>query len=187
MAWLRRLHVRAVDAAIARRVEGLCPVPFAELALAPRICPRCRGSGRRARGAVCATCGGQGCTCRFLADDPSHGVLVSGPSDLGIQRLLAVALADGRVALVHVSGSDPLPRACYLCAAAHPARTRRRRPGGVPVAEAPPSARQRAARRWGRGPALPEPGQVGPPGRGMPAAGHGGAVEGSSARPPRPA
>jgi hypothetical protein len=186
MAWLRRLHVRAVDAAIARRVEGLCPVPLAELDLAPRICPRCRGSGRRARGAVCATCGGRGCTRRFLADDPSHGVLVSGPSDLGIQRLLAVALADGRVALVHVSGSDPLPRACYLCADARPAGVRPRR-GGVPVGQGRPSARQRAARRWGRGPALPEPGLVGPPGRGMPAAGHGGAAAGSSTRPPRPA
>ncbi len=102
MVFYRRAASERTSAEIARHTRGLVRLPLGAANFAPRVCCVCRGAGRDASGRVCHLCGGAGTTRCFVPDDPTLTVLVHGPLGLGRQRLVAVALADGRPAFVHV-------------------------------------------------------------------------------------
>lgn len=116
MTFLRQLRSAAIGADIARRTGGLVETPFSDVDFAPRVCPRCRG-GETWRGApavTCHYCGGTGITRGFDPDDTSYPVLLRGPCGAGTQSLLAVALADGRVAFVHVRQEGDRHQTLYV-------------------------------------------------------------------------
>jgi hypothetical protein len=115
MGFVREVRSRETAEAITQRTQGMVRLAAGRVRLAPRPCPACHGAGARSGGRPCAFCGGAGTTRRLVADDPSHPVLVQGPCGLGQQRLVAVALADGRPALVHFQG--PVTAGVYVAAA----------------------------------------------------------------------
>jgi|GEM_PF-5199596 len=102
MVFYRRAASERTSAAIARRTQGLVPMPLGAAKFAPRVCGACRGVGCDAPGRICRLCDGACTTRRFVADDPTLTVVVQGPCGLGRQRLVAVALADGQPAYVHI-------------------------------------------------------------------------------------
>ena len=111
MGFLRMVRSQATSARIARFTAGLWGMPVDAAQLAPRVCGRCLGRGEGRRGTMCRCCGGAGTVRRFVPDDPTNVVLVAGPAGLGQQALIAVALADGRPALIHVRRE----RGCEAC------------------------------------------------------------------------
>ena len=130
MGFVRKVHADATTRKIARLTAGMRSVPVGEVALAPRVCGRCLGRGRMAHGG-CDLCGGVGTIRRFVPDDPGNVVLVAGPSGLGYQQLVAVALADGRPALIHWRREAGVEACLYMPSArpAHVVRPIRRAAG----------------------------------------------------------
>lgn len=102
MGFLRRFRADATTRRIARLTAGMGCLPVDEAQLAPRVCGRCLGIGWRRGEGICALCAGTGTLRRFIPDDPTNVVLVRGPSGVGEEQLVAVVLADGRPAFVHV-------------------------------------------------------------------------------------
>ena len=144
MTFLRQLRSAAIGADIARRTSGLVETPFSDVDFAPHVCPRCHGGGtwRSAPAVTCHYCGGTGITRGFDPDDTSYPVLLRGPCGAGTQSLLAVALADGRVAFVHVRQEGDRLQTLYIrpradvpaavgCVGTPRWRSRARRPSAV--------------------------------------------------------
>lgn len=102
VGFYRRAVADRTGAEIARWVRNLAPLPLGAAVLAPRVCGACRGVGRNRPGYPCPLCDGQCTLRRFDPQDPGLPVLVQGPCGTGRQRLVALALADGRPAYAHI-------------------------------------------------------------------------------------
>lgn len=116
MGFLRTFRSAATNSRIARLTSGMRGMPVDAVQLAPRICGHCLGRGKGWRGATCRFCGGVGTVRQFVPDDPTNVVLVAGPSGLGQQELVAVALSDGRPALVHCRRENGCQACLYVSA-----------------------------------------------------------------------
>ncbi len=112
MSFVREIRGRVISERIACLTAGMVPAPLDTADLAPRVCGNCKGLGQR--GPVCAICGGSGTTRRFVPGDPTHLVLAQGPLGLGFQQLIAIALADGRIAFVHLRQDGRTEASLYV-------------------------------------------------------------------------
>jgi hypothetical protein len=114
VSFLRHIRTKSTSQAIARLTAGMITVALDKTELAPRVCGHCRGIGRAGISGICTRCGGAGTTRSFAPEDPTNVIVAQGPYGLGYQRLIAVALADGRAGFVHLRWEGGLHVALFV-------------------------------------------------------------------------